>query len=346
MAERLLTEGRAWPLAGRSDLAFTLLSLFLRDEPDRILHGVTDPVTVRRWSLGEGQTVQDHVEGLIQSLTRVRSPFAGVARPDGKPLVMGILNVTPDSFSDGGTHWDPQVAVSSGLAMLEAGATILDVGGESTRPGADPVPPEEEITRVVPVIRDLANRGAVVSIDTYHATTMGAALDAGARIVNDITGLTGDSEALPLVGRRRAPVVVMHIQGEPRTMQKDPTYADAPLDVMDWLSDRLAACRAVGLTDDLLCVDPGIGFGKSVDHNLQLLEATAQFLGLGAEILVGASRKSLIGKLCGELLPRERLPGSLAIATAAAARGAAILRVHDVPETVQALTVAEALERA
>ncbi len=331
-------------------MAFTLLSLFLRDGSDRILHGVQDPETLRLWSQGEGEAVDAHVGRLFQTLTRPRAPFAGLERPDSKPLVMGILNVTPDSFSDGGVHWGPQsghhVALTSGLAMLEAGATILDVGGESTRPGADPVPPDEEIARVVPVIRELANRGAVVSIDTYHAATMGAALDAGALIVNDITGLTGDPEALPLVARRRAPVVVMHIQGEPRTMQSDPTYADAPLDVMDWLSERLRTCREAGLSNDLLCVDPGIGFGKTVAHNLQILEATAQFLGLGAEVLVGASRKSLIGKLCGVGVPRERLPGSLAIATAAAARGAAILRVHDVPETVQALTVAEALERA
>ncbi|WP_413206072.1 dihydropteroate synthase [Rhodospirillum sp. A1_3_36] len=350
VAGRLLEEGRAWPLAGRTDMAFTLLSLFLRDGSDRILHGVQDPETLRLWSQGEGEAVDAHVGRLFQTLTRPRAPFAGLERPDSKPLVMGILNVTPDSFSDGGVHWGPQsghhVALTSGLAMLEAGATILDVGGESTRPGADPVPPDEEIARVVPVIRELANRGAVVSIDTYHAATMGAALDAGALIVNDITGLTGDPEALPLVARRRAPVVVMHIQGEPRTMQSDPTYADAPLDVMDWLSERLRTCREAGLSNDLLCVDPGIGFGKTVAHNLQILEATAQFLGLGAEVLVGASRKSLIGKLCGVGVPRERLPGSLAIATAAAARGAAILRVHDVPETVQALTVAEALERA
>jgi dihydropteroate synthase len=346
VADQLVTEGRATPLAGRSDIAFTLVSVLLRDGPNRVIRCIQTTEALRLWSLGEGEAVLALVEARLRALGGPRPAFAGLERPRGTPLVMGILNVTPDSFSDGGDHWDPQVAVTKGLAMLEAGATILDVGGESTRPGSAPVPAAEEIARVTPVIRDLANRGAAVSVDTYHAATMAAALDAGALIVNDVTGLTGDAHALSVVAGRKAPVVVMHIRGEPRTMQTDPVYADATLDVFDWLWARLEVCRAAGLPDSHLCVDPGIGFGKSLDHNVQLLEATAQFLGLGVDILVGASRKSLIGKLCDAPIPKDRLPGSLAIATAAAARGAAILRVHDVAETVQALTVAEALDLA
>jgi dihydropteroate synthase len=346
VADQLVTEGRATPLAGRSDIAFTLVSVLLRDGPNRVIRCIQTAEALRLWSLGEGEAVLALVEARLRALGGPRPAFAGLERPRGTPLVMGILNVTPDSFSDGGDHWDPQVAVTKGLAMLEAGATILDVGGESTRPGSDPVPAAEEIARVTPVIRELANRGAAVSVDTYHAATMAAALDAGALIVNDVTGLTGDAHALSVVAGRKAPVVVMHIRGEPRTMQTDPVYADATLDVFDWLWARLEVCRAAGLPDSHLCVDPGIGFGKSLDHNVQLLEATAQFLGLGVDILVGASRKSLIGKLCDAPIPKDRLPGSLAIATAAAARGAAILRVHDVAETVQALTVAEALDLA
>ncbi|MBF0305869.1 MAG: dihydropteroate synthase, partial [Alphaproteobacteria bacterium] len=247
-----------------------------------------------------------------------------------------------DSFSDGGDRFDAATAIAAGRMMLDQGADIVDVGGESTRPGADPVPPDEEIRRVEPVVRALAETGAVVSIDTRHALVMEAALAAGARIVNDVSALS-DPAALPLLARGEASVVLMHMRGDPRTMQMDPVYACAPLDVWDGLAARLDACRDAGIKDHRLCVDPGIGFGKTVAHNVAILSRLGLLLGLGVPVLLGVSRKSVIGKLSRDEPPKARLPGSLAAALEGARQGATILRVHDVAETVQALAVARAL---
>ncbi|MBI3507162.1 MAG: dihydropteroate synthase [Proteobacteria bacterium] len=262
-----------------------------------------------------------------------------------RPLVMGIVNATPDSFSDGGDFYDTAAAIAHGLRLREEGADILDVGGESTRPGADPVPEDEEIRRVVPVIEALAKQGVVVSIDTTHAATMRAALDAGAAIVNDVTALTGDPASLALVASRQAGVVLMHMQGEPRTMQANPTYDDAPRDIVRYLRGRVEACRAAGIAPELIAIDPGIGFGKTVAHNAEILARVNLLRELGVTVLIGASRKAFIGALSKGERPKERLPGSLAAALAAVSGGADILRVHDVAATRQALAVWHAVER-
>lgn len=264
----------------------------------------------------------------------------------GRPLVMGIVNATPDSFSDGGDFFDAPGAIAHGLRLRAEGADILDIGGESTRPGADMVPPLEERRRVVPVIEALVKAGAVVSIDTRNAATMAAALDAGAAIVNDVTALAGDPDALALVAARKAAVVLMHMQGKPQTMQANPVYANAPREIAAYLAARLAACRAAGIAPDRLCVDPGLGFGKTVAHNAQILAHVPLLRALGAAVLIGASRKAFIGALSQGERPKERLPGSLAAGLAAVAGGADILRVHDVAASVQALKVWRAIDDA
>lgn len=270
--------------------------------------------------------------------------FAGL--PLSRPLVMGIVNVTPDSFSDGGLTFEPERAVAAGLAQVEAGADIVDVGGESTRPGASPVDPAEERRRVVPVVRALAAAGVVVSLDSRHAATMAAALDAGARIVNDITALTGDPDSLALAARRRAPVVLMHMQGEPQSMQAAPHYGDVVAEVTTYLARRAVACEAAGVAGEDICLDPGIGFGKTLEHNLALLAGLPRLVGLGYPVLVGVSRKAFIGRLSGGLPAERRTPGSLAAGLAALQAGAQILRVHDVAETRQAVDVWQAIRTA
>ena len=255
---------------------------------------------------------------------------------------MGVVNVTPDSFSDGGRFADAAGAVAHGRALAAAGADIVDVGGESTRPGAAPVPPEEEIRRIEPVVRGLAAAGLAVSIDTRRGAVMRAALAAGARIINDVTALAGDPESLAVAARSGAALVLMHMAGDPRTMQDDPRYDDAALDVLDFLESRVAACERAGVARERIAVDPGIGFGKRDAHNLALLARLALFHGTGCAVLLGASRKSFIGRLAGGD-PPERLGGSLAAALWAAGQGVQILRVHDVAETRQALVLQAAI---
>jgi dihydropteroate synthase len=256
-----------------------------------------------------------------------------------RPLVMGIVNVTPDSFSDGGAHATAAAAIAHGRRLRAEGADILDIGGESTRPGAEPVPPAVEQSRILPVIAALAADGAVISVDTRHAVTMRAALAAGARIINDVTALTGDPDSLSTVASARCPVVLMHMQGQPQTMQQNPSYQDVVTEVSDWLRERVQTCIAAGIAADRIAIDPGIGFGKTVEHNLALLRATDRLAALGQPLLIGVSRKRFIASLSRGEPPDQRLPGSLAAALAAVQGGAAILRVHDVAATVQALAV-------
>lgn len=252
---------------------------------------------------------------------------------------MGIVNVTPDSFSDGGLYFNAARAIAHGRELVEAGADVLDIGGESTRPGAAPVTVEEELRRVVPVVRALAERGAVVSIDTRHAAVMRGALAAGARIVNDVTALTGDPDSLATVAASEAEVVLMHMQGEPQTMQADPHYVDAPLDVYDYLAGRIAACEAAGIARARIAVDPGIGFGKNDAHNVAILGSLGLYHGLGCAVLLGVSRKSFVGRLSAGEPPKGRLPGSLAAALGGLDQGVQMLRVHDVAETAQARAI-------
>ncbi len=301
-------------------------------------------MAVARTGFGAGPRVRvprfaDAITARLAALSAKRPPWAGLALD--RPLVMGILNVTPDSFSDGGTFLDPVAAIEQGRAMLAAGADIVDIGGESTRPHATPVAPEIEIARVEPVLRGLAVAGAVLSIDTRHASVMAMALSSGARIVNDVTALTGDAASLGTVARAGAAVVLMHMQGEPQTMQDDPRYELASLDVADYLAERVAAARAAGIAAANIVIDPGIGFGKARRHNLEILARIALLHGIGTGVMVGLSRKSLVG---GNLA--ERLPGSLAGALHALGQGVQIVRVHDVAETRQALAFARAIADA
>jgi dihydropteroate synthase len=259
---------------------------------------------------------------------------------------MGIVNVTPDSFSDGGDYAEAGAAVARGIALAEAGADILDIGGESTRPGSAPVSADEEMRRVVPVIRSLAERGLCVSVDTRHAAVMAAAVAAGARIINDVTGLTGDPESERVAAHSGAAIVLMHMLGEPQTMQADPVYADTTLDLIDYFADRLARLDALGIDRSRISLDPGIGFGKKDPHNLLLLNELAAFHLFGCPITLGVSRKSFVGRLSRGEPPKERLAGSVTVAALGLAQGVQIVRVHDVPETFQMRAMIEALQRA
>lgn len=258
-----------------------------------------------------------------------------------RPAVMGILNITPDSFSDGGVFFSSEKAIAHALAMVEQGADIIDVGGESTRPGARPVSVQEEIDRVVPAIEALARAVAVpISVDTSKPEVMRAAVKAGAGLINDVRALS-EPDALQTAAVLGCPVVLMHMQGEPRTMQADPRYRDVVGEVRDYLAARLEAALAAGISRDRLIVDPGFGFGKDVEHNLELLRHLREFTPL-APVLVGLSRKSMIGKLLG-LPVEQRLPASIALALLAVQNGANILRVHDVGPTVEAVRMLNAV---
>lgn len=255
---------------------------------------------------------------------------------------MGVVNVTPDSISDGGLYLDPEAAVRHGVELVEAGAEILDVGGESTRPGAEPVTAEEELRRVVPVIEALAGRGVTISVDTSKAAVAAAALDAGAEVVNDVTALRGDPEMAALCAERGAGVVLMHMLGDPRTMQRNPVYDEVVADVRGFLSDRLEAAVAAGVARERIWLDPGIGFGKTLEHNLELLRRLGELASLGRPLVVGTSRKSFIGHIDGSP-PGERLGGTIASSILAFAVGAEVLRVHDVAELGEAAAVAGAI---
>lgn len=258
---------------------------------------------------------------------------------------MAVINVTPDSFSDGGKAFAVEDALRRGRDLLAEGADILDVGGESTRPGADPVSVDEEIRRVAPVIEALAAEGAVISIDTRRAEVMAAAADAGAKIINDVSALRGEG-SLETAARLGLPVILMHMQGEPGTMQDNPTYGDVVADVRDHLLDRARTCMAAGIAAADIALDPGIGFGKTVDHNLQLLGRLDVLGNTGFPVVLGVSRKSYIAKVDRDAPPVERVAGSVATALAAWGQGVRIFRVHDVAEHRQALAVYRAIAEA
>ena len=275
------------------------------------------------------------------ALTAIRPPLQlgeRIVRLD-QPQVMGIVNATPDSFSDGGQFVDAAAAAEAGAGMAAEGAAIVDVGGESTRPGAAAVWEGDEIERVAPIIRQLAGGGAAVSIDSRKATVMEAALAAGARLVNDVSALTFDERSAGVLAAAGVPVIHMHHQGDPQTMQDNPRYGDVLVEVYDWLEERIAAAEAAGIKRDRILIDPGFGFGKTVAHNLELMNNLALFHSLGCALVVGASRKRTIGALSNEAPADRRLGGSIAFALKAVEQGAQIVRVHDVPETVQALRI-------
>jgi dihydropteroate synthase len=289
-------------------------------------------------------------QALAAHIAAVRPPLvlAGRTIRFDMPQVMGILNVTPDSFSDGGSRADdPQAAADAGFAMNLAGASIIDVGGESTRPGADPVWEGDEIARVMPVIEKLVLAGVPVSIDTRKAAVMEAALAGGAAIINDISALLHDPRSLDVVARAGCPVMLMHAPSTGDNPHENREgHADAPTEIFDWLEARIAACLAAGIALEKIIVDPGLGFGKTLQDNLAIVNRLALFQGLGVPVLLGASRKRMIGALSNEAPATERLGGSVALAFRAAELGAQIVRVHDVPETAQALRVWRGLRDA
>jgi len=287
-----------------------------------------------------------HTLSASDLLEEIRSPRARLAGLSlGRPQIMGIVNVTPDSFSDGGQHDDAAAAIAHGLALAEEGADILDIGGESTRPGADFVPVEEELRRVIPVIEGLRAKSDVrISIDTRKAEVMRRAATAGADILNDVSALTHDPAALEVAAETGLPVILMHAQGDPKTMNDNPQYSDVVLDVFDFLEQRIRACVAAGIPKSRLVADPGIGFGKHLHHNVAVLGAMSLYHGLGVPVLLGASRKKLIGQLCNVEAARDRVPGSLAAALHSLSQGVQLVRVHDVAATRQAICVWEAAQ--
>ena len=274
-------------------------------------------------------------------LTAPRAPICGIGFDT--PSLMGILNVTPDSFSDGGQHFDPRQALAHATAMRAAGAAIIDVGGESTRPGAADVPIDAEIARTVPVIAAIRAETALpLSIDTRKAAVARAAHAAGATLVNDVAGFTFDPALAPFCAEAGLPVCVMHAQGTPEIMQNDPRYDNVALDIYDWLEARVCALEAAGIPRAQIIVDPGIGFGKTLEHNLTLLQTLSLFHGLGCPVMLGASRKRFIGTIGGTKEAGKRVHGSLAVALAGVAQGVQMLRIHDVAETQEALKLWQA----
>ncbi|MFC0408087.1 dihydropteroate synthase [Roseomonas elaeocarpi] len=307
------------------------------------LRGVAHAFTLVRDPANVVLSVRDLPVTLLDaaaSLGEVLPPVAGL--PADRAAVMGILNVTPDSFSDGGLHATPEAAIAAGRAMLAAGADLLDIGAESTRPGAAPVTVEEECRRLIPVVEALAGEG-IVSVDTRHALTMRRALEAGARMINDVAALR-EPGALEAVAGSECAVVLMHMPGlDPATMQERARYDDVVAEVVRFLAERIAACEAAGIARHRILADPGIGFGKTMEHDLELLRRLPVLHALGCRVLLGASRKKFIGRITGEAVAARRLGGSLAVALAGDAAGASVIRVHDVPDTVQALRMVEAM---
>ena len=330
-------------LCGRPDLVFTHVEVMSRK------HLVPQQRT--RWLVrSQGAAGLEHLDmiedvhtvarfkAMHEALVSPRPPFAGL--PMNRTTIMGIVNVTPDSFSDGGRHDQTQAAIDHALRLAEEGADILDIGGESTRPGSDAVALEDELRRVIPVIEGLRGKtDKKISVDTRKAQVMRKAAAAGADILNDVSALTHDPKALETAAAMGLPVMLMHAQGDPKTMNVNPVYDDVVLDVFDFLESRIAACVRAGIARDKIVVDPGIGFGKHLHHNVAVLSAMSLYHALGVPVLLGASRKKLIGQICNVDDPKERVPGSLAAALSSVAQGVQIVRVHDVAATRQAVSV-------
>jgi dihydropteroate synthase len=322
------------PLCGGGPFDFTAVEIIRRDgaRAER-----------RQMSLGDlwGRDAVAGELALADQLARLTEPRRRIAGlPMDRPLLMGVVNITPDSFSDGGQFASTEAAIAHALRLEAEGAVILDIGGESTRPGSAGTPLKEELARVLPVIEGIVRQSKVlVSIDTRKAEVMRQAIAAGAAMINDITALTHDPEALEVAAMSGLPVVLMHALGDPRTMQDDPRYDDVATDVLDYLGARVAACEEAGIPRSRLVVDPGIGFGKTLAHNLLLMSQLGLFHGLGCPVMLGASRKRFIGLLTNESAAGQRVNGSIGAALAGAAQGVQHIRVHDVKETKAALDV-------
>lgn len=327
-ADAAVEDGFALPLAG-GPIAFTSAV---------VIEGSPSSSQRRLVSVEALEESRDSDLGaVIERVTAKRPPFAGLDLT--LPTLMGIVNVTPDSFSDGGLYDETEGAVAHAAELAAAGAAIVDIGGESTRPGSETVADDEELARVVPVLKELKGSPAVISIDTRKSAVARAAAKAGARILNDVSALTYDPACLDVAAEEGLDVVLMHAQGEPKTMQDNPAYDDVVLEVFDYLEARIEACEKAGIGRARIAADVGLGFGKTLVHNLALLANTSLFHGLGVPLLVGASRKRFIGGLGQGKEPKSREPGSHAAAIASAAQGAQMFRVHDVAGSRQALAV-------
>jgi dihydropteroate synthase len=333
-AREAIETGGAMPLAG-GPAAFGAVEI-IEGEPGSAKRVVARLTTIQAME-------EPAAKDLLDRISAARPAIAGVSMD--RPRIMGIVNVTPDSFSDGGDHGTAETAEAHARRLRAEGADILDIGGESTRPGADTVPEGEELQRVIPVIAALRGIGAPVSIDTRKPEVMREAAAAGAGLLNDVSGLTYAQESVETAAATGLPVIIMHAQGDPKTMQVNPVYADVVLEVYDFLEARISAAEAAGIPRARIVADPGIGFGKTLAHNLKLLECMSVFHGLGVPLLVGASRKGLINEVSGAVHPKERVPGSLAAALFCAHQGVQILRVHDVAATRQALSVWQAMSQ-
>jgi dihydropteroate synthase len=320
------------PLAG-GPLRFSRCEVILRGL-ERV---VADLAEIESWARELGPPLAFRIAETLIRMSATRPPVAGIATD--RPRLMGIVNVTPDSFSDGGQYLSPDLAAAHAERLIADGADLIDVGGESTRPGGAPVTAEEERDRTMPVLRRLQRAGVPRSIDTRHALVMAAAVRLGVQVINDVTALAFDPDSLPVAASSGCAVVLMHSRGTPDTMQSLATYDDVLLDVYDALENRIEACLAAGIGRPRIVVDPGLGFAKLPAHNTQILNGLALFHGLGVPVLVGASRKSFIPAIAGEAPADRRIGGSLAAGLAAIAQGAPWLRVHDVAETAQALKI-------
>ena len=324
-------------LAG-GEYSFNEIEIILRDEHN-LCAFKSSIDSARKWALAEGC-----LEKLDASIFKITSRRSGVISSERRgPLLMGVVNTSPDSFYANGSNSTSKLAISLAHSLIAEGVDIIDIGGESTRPGSNAISTSEELNRIIDVIRNVKGFGVPISVDTKKAAVMEAAISAGASIINDVTALTGDPRSLMVAAKLSVPVILMHMQGNPITMQKNPQYDNSLLDVFDYLQWRFSICLKAGLLPGNLIVDPGIGFGKNDDHNLSILRRLSLFHSLGAPILLGASRKSLIAGLSNGESANERLPGSLTIGLLAADQGVQILRVHDVAETKQALLVKRAL---
>lgn len=322
------------------------------DLPDMFHLGVRQAADVQTGHHCTRQQLEDWGEAQKAALgASLKEQLANLSelelrRKSDPPKIMGILNITPDSFSDGGLHFDKSIAISHAEKMVQEGAEILDMGGESTRPGADAVAVSEEIARVVPVIEACRKLGVDISIDSRKKVVMEAAVSAGATLINDVTALEYDPESLEFVAASGLPVCLMHSSADPKVMQDNPQYDNVVFDVIDYLKQRIEVCEAAGIQKERIIVDPGIGFGKTLTHNLQLIHGLPFFHALGCDILLGASRKSFIGKISGEPEARKRVAGSVSAALFGMKSGVRILRVHDVAETRQAVEIWHSVQSA
>jgi dihydropteroate synthase len=330
-ASKAVRDGLALPIGGGPAACFKV----------ELIEGRAGKARRRFFDAAEiGKSGERAIAAVLRRITAPRPPIAGLSWTS--PRIMGIVNVTPDSFSDGGDFGTAQSAIAQARLLAGEGADIIDIGGESTRPGAAAVDETEEMRRVLPVVSGLRDLSKPISVDTRKARIMDMAAQAGAALLNDISALSHDPRGLATAARLGRPVILMHAQGDPRTMQDDPRYEDVLLEVYDYLEARLQAAEAAGVARDQVIADPGIGFGKTAAHNLALLQGISLFHGLGVPLLVGASRKGFVGALTGEKDPKRRGAGSIGIALAAAAQAVQLFRVHDVTETKHALAGWEA----